>query len=49
MKIFSRNILYILLVSLSAFMPLVRRDEDPPESPVFTFVTINETTRHGQK
>ena len=39
MKIFSRNIIIILLVSLSA-SAIGQEDEDPPESPVFTFVTI---------
>lgn len=43
MKIFSRNIIIFLLASLSA-TAFGQGDEDPPVSPVFTFVTINETT-----
>ena len=43
MNTFSRNIIIILLASLSASAG-GQGDEDPPESPVFTFVTINETT-----
>jgi gliding motility-associated-like protein len=43
MKTFSRNIIILLLVSLSVSAS-GQGDEDPPESPVFTFITINEIT-----
>ena len=43
MKTFSKYIIIILLASLSA-SARGQGDEDPPESPVFTFITINETS-----
>jgi|WetSurSiteA1Bulk_404760.scaffolds.fasta_scaffold02708_2 gliding motility-associated-like protein len=43
MKIPLRHIIFLLLASLSVTVS-GQGDEDPPESPVFTFVTINPTT-----